>query len=80
MIINKNLLVILLLILLTGCIQNDKEMDCRKIALALATGEDTDINELDVYESQYFYDFRPLNGLKPNSFTSYYEECKQWTR
>jgi hypothetical protein len=55
-------------------------MDCRKIALALATGKEADMRALDVYESQYVFDFRPVNGLKRNSFTSYYEECRQWTR
>jgi hypothetical protein len=55
-------------------------MDCRTIAIALATGEDSHARALEVYESQYVSDFRPVDGSKRNNFTSYYEECRQWTR
>lgn len=55
-------------------------MDCRKRALALATGVDAELRALDVYESQYVFDVRPVNGAKRNSFTGYYEESRQWPR
>ena len=80
MAINKILITLFLLTLGTACAQQNKQMDCRKIALALATGEDPHMRALDVYESQYVSDFRPVNGSKRNNFTSYYEECRQWTR
>ena len=80
MAINKILFTLCLLTLVTACAEKNKRMDCRKIALALATGEDAHVRALDVYESQYVSDFRPVNGSKRNNFTSYYEECRQWTR
>lgn len=80
MAINKIVLILCLPTLVTACTPQDKQMDCRKMALALATGKEADMRALDVYESQYVFDFRPVNGLKRNSFTSYYEECRQWTR
>ncbi len=49
MAINKIILILCLPTLVTGCTPQDKQMDCRKIALALATGEDADMRALDVY-------------------------------